>query len=127
LARTGHRAEARQEFTTIIDRYPGAASEGGLPLDFLAHAHTQPRGEFVRYAIEHPSAVTPQILAELSDAEKLETALIRTSWAQDEELRRIAAAARSLFRTNQSPTVWTFRNKSERAEAYVEAPPMFWV
>jgi len=121
LEQTGQRSEAGREFAAVIDRFSGALSEAGLPLDFLARAHIQPRSEFVRYAIEHPCALTRQIIAELSGAEKSETALIRTQWAQEEELRWIAAAARTFFTTNQSAAVSTVANVTDRAERQVEA------
>src|SRR6185436_6261579 len=66
LEQMGQKSEAAREFSSITTNYADAFSEAGLPLDFLARAHVQTTNEFVRYAIENPCSLTPQIVAQFS-------------------------------------------------------------
>jgi hypothetical protein len=127
LERSGQRAEAAREFISITNDYADAFSEAGLPLDFLARAHIQPTNEFVRYAIENPCPLTPQIVTELSKKWDRSSNSAAILWAQQELLRGMASTARTVFRTTNATVLPASGNAPRSIEAWADAPAMFWV
>ncbi len=127
LEQTGHRPEATQEFMRITNDYSAELSEGGLPLDFLARAHLERGAEFARYALDHPCAMTPDIIGQLSDEPSGNGASLRSSWAEQEQLRSVARAARQFFSTNRPDERDRVSDASAAADRPATTPALFWV
>src|SRR2546426_559657 len=81
----GQRSEADQEFERILNDYPDAVSEAGLPLKALAAINSSPDDPLVRYAMRQPSALTPLIIERYSSSSN--RAAFQAQWAEQEELR----------------------------------------